>query len=89
MKLKKLFYLGLSLLTFGVFFISCNDDQNNESSNLQQRPSMINLNLPFYAENYDGNNLRTESGEFRFTKDGIEYTTEILVTYDDSNENLI
>jgi hypothetical protein len=50
---------------------------------------MINLNLPFYAENYDGNNLRTESGEFRFTKDGIEYTTEILVTYDDSNENLI
>lgn len=93
MKSTKLIYLVLSILIFSAFFMSCHEDQSEilskESSTLKSRSSLVNLNLPFYANSYEENNLRTESGEFRFTKDGNEYITEIIVTYDDSNENLI
>lgn len=50
---------------------------------------MINLNLPYYSNNYDEENLVTETGEFNFVSNGINYITNIHITYDDLNDNLV
>ena len=89
MKLQKIYFLGLSLLTFGLFFISCHNDEKDSTATIQQRPSMINLNLPYYSNNYDEENLVTETGAFNFVSNGLNYVTDIHITYDDLNDNLV
>ena len=89
MKLQKIYFLGLSLLTFGLFFISCHNDEKDSTATIQQRLSMINLNLPYYSNNYDEENLVTETGAFNFVSNGLNYVTDIHITYDDLNDNLV
>lgn len=71
MKLQKIYFLGLSLLTFGLFFISCHNDEKDSTATIQQIPSMINLNLTYYSNNYDEENLVTETGAFNFVSNGL------------------
>ena len=90
--MKRLFYAGMFLLTIGLFFIACSNEQENvnETQTLDQgRPTNVSLDLPFYTTVFDPNSLITETGTFNFEKGGTTYTTEIIVTLDDSNGELV
>ena len=88
--MKKLFLAGMFLLTISLFFMACSNEQESEiQTSDQRRPTTVSLDLPFYATVFDSNSLITETGTFNFEKAGTIYTTEIIVTVDDSNGDLV
>lgn len=75
------------LFCLSSFIVNANNNQDDLlCENLDE---MVDLDLPFYASEYDAENLIKKVGNYNIRKDNNQYSVKIIVTFDTTNENLV
>ena len=75
------------LFCLSSFIVSANSNQDGLLS--KKLDEMVDLDLPFYASEYNAENLTEKVGKYNIIKDNNRYSVKVIVSFDTTNENLV